>query len=404
MRHYMSGSKRGQDPKTNHTARRVFDSKTAQTGNPASKPVTWPDVSSTGITREPLDYVGVANRSSDGFTLIWDSPEGKYKNFVVTTKEVGKQEGPKPKQVREDQRGEHRDIGNEDDNEEQRSKPVKEADDAGSEAENRLPESVITHTPKKQSSTNIKSAAQSDKSLIKVLPGSTRSFQFEDLFPQTEYTVTLLGTGPGRLSRLHKLVISTGPEPPTNIVFSKVTENSLTVSWTKPKSPVDGFKVTYTHTEDGEPMSVSVDSEESTLTLSQLSPGSSYEVSIISTLGLDESDPVKDLVRTLPDPPTHLKAVNVTDTKALLLWRPALATIDKYTIVYGSGTGSELRISVSGNAAEQQLSGLEESTTYTVTITSQLAVWRAPWPPPALPPPAAQGEMEMVLVTYRPKM
>lgn len=43
-----------------------------------------------------------------------------------------------------------------------------------------------------------------------------------------------------------------GPEPPTNIIFSELTENSLTVSWTKPKSPVSGFKVTYTHTEEGE--------------------------------------------------------------------------------------------------------------------------------------------------------
>ncbi|XP_040908817.1 tenascin-X isoform X2 [Toxotes jaculatrix] len=163
-----------------------------------------------------------------------------------------------------------------------------------------------------------------------------------------------------------------GPEPPTNIAFSKVTENSLTVSWTKPKSAVSGFKVTYTHAEDGEPVSVSLDSKDSTLGLSQLSPGSTYEVSIISILGLDESDPIKDTVMTLPDPPTDLRAVNITDTKALLLWRPALATIDRYAIVYGSGTDSEVRITVSGNAAEQQLTGLEGSTTYTVTITSQL--------------------------------
>ncbi|TDH03682.1 hypothetical protein EPR50_G00144440 [Perca flavescens] len=199
-----------------------------------------------------------------------------------------------------------------------------------------------------------------------------RSFQFENLPPQTEYTVTLLGKGPGLLSRLHKLVISTGPEPPTDIAFSAVTENSLTVSWTKPKTPISGFKVTYTHTDDGEPVSVTVDSGDSTVGLSQLSPGSSYEVSVISILGLDESDPIKDFVMTLPDPPTDLRAVNVTDTKALLLWRPALAAVDKYAIVYGAGTDSELRITVSGNAAEQQLSGLDGSTTYTVTISSQL--------------------------------
>lgn len=48
----------------------------------------------------------------------------------------------------------------------------------------------------------------------------------------------------------------------------------------------------------GEPVSVSVGSDDSTLHLSQLSPGSSYEVSVISVLGLDESDPTKDLVVT----------------------------------------------------------------------------------------------------------
>lgn len=234
-----------------------------------------------------------------------------------------------------------------------------------------MPDSSVTQVPKIQSSTAVEPTAR-DKTFKKVLPGSARSFQFEDLPPQTDYTLTLLGKGPGLLSRLHKLVISTGPEPPSNIVFSKVTESSLTVSWTKPKSPVSGFKVTYTHADDGEPVSVTVDSEDSALDLSRLSPGSTYEVTIISTLGLDESDPIKDSVMTVPDPPTDLRAINVTDTTALLLWRPALATIDKYAIVYGSGTGSELRISVSGNAAEQQLSGLEGSTTYTVTITSQL--------------------------------
>lgn len=41
----------------------------------------------------------------------------------------------------------------------------------------------------------------------------------------------------------------------------------------------------------------------------------------------------------VPDPPTDLRAFNVTDTTALLLWRPALATVDKYIIVYGAGTG-----------------------------------------------------------------
>ncbi|XP_041811853.1 tenascin [Chelmon rostratus] len=376
MRHYISGTQRRVDTKTNNTTKRLLDSKTEQTRSDDSKRLTGSDFSSPEVTREPLDYVGVTNRTSDGFTLTWDSPEGKYRNFVVTRKQVGKDGRPKQEQSKKDHAEDQEDSEKQGHNkaEEANLHPTKETEPekGSSEDENRVPESISTGVSRIQSSTAAKLVTGSDSTFKKVLPAPARSFQFEDLPPQTEYTVTLLGKGPGLLSRLHKLVISTGPEPPTDIVFSKVTENSLTVSWTKPKTSISGFKVTYTHVEDGEPVSVSVDSEDSTLGLSRLSPGSSYEVSVISILGLDESDPIKDFVMTLPDPPTDLRAVNVTDTKALLLWRPALAAIDKYAIVYGSGTGSEVRVTVSGNAAEQQLSGLEGSTTYTVTITSQL--------------------------------
>ncbi|CAI5686339.1 unnamed protein product [Oreochromis niloticus] len=357
IRHYTGGSQKSENPKT-------FESKTKQT-NPTS------DLSSSGVLREPLDFVGVTNQTTDGFALIWDSPEGKYKNFVVTRKEAGKEEDMEPKEKVHDYQDSGKEGGREEEKENRTPNRDTISKNVGTEDENRVPESLVTHAPRIQSKTIIK-PTENEKTFKKVLPGSARSFRFEDLPPQTEYTLTLLGKGPGVLSRLHKLVISTGPEPPSNIVFSKVTENSVTVSWTKPKSPVSGFKVTYTHAEDGEPVSVSLDSKDSTVGLSKLSPGSSYEVTVISTLGLDESDPVKDFVMTLPDPPTHLRAVNVTDSTALLLWRPALAAVDKYSIVYGAGTGSEVKVTVSGNAAEQQLSGLEGSTTYTVTVTSQL--------------------------------
>uniref|UniRef100_A0A8C6M6M5 Tenascin XB n=1 Tax=Nothobranchius furzeri TaxID=105023 RepID=A0A8C6M6M5_NOTFU len=274
---------------------------------------TVPKVSPPEVTRESLDFVGVTNRTSAGLTLVWDSPQGKNKKLVRSGTESVKRE--ELQKIINTQK-------------QDKDQQIKVLASNNRDHETWVPDEFVTQAPKTQGST----VSQSTSSA-----GSSHS---EHLPPQTDYTLTLLGKGPGLLSRLQKLVISTGPEPPSNIVFSKVTENSLTVSWTKPKSPVSGFKVTYIHADEGEPVSVSVDSEDSTLDLSQLSPGSSYEVSVISTLGLDESDPIKDFVVTLPDPPTDLKAVNVTDTKALLLWRPALVAVDKYTIVYGAGTGS----------------------------------------------------------------
>lgn len=168
------------------TQRMEQDPKHTRTGD--SKSLMESDIPSSGVTREPLGYVGVTNRTSDGFRVTWDAPEGKYKNFVVTSKEVSK--------------------GDKLDEKELKHQPTKETD-GSPENENRVPESV-TPIPSIQSTTEVNPAKESDKTFKKVVPGSARSFQFEDLPPQTEYTVTLLGKGPGLLSRLHKLVISTG--------------------------------------------------------------------------------------------------------------------------------------------------------------------------------------------------
>ncbi|XP_032396065.1 flocculation protein FLO11 [Etheostoma spectabile] len=236
IRHHNGGSKRTED-KTSNIAKRLFESKTESID---SELQTGSDVPSSVVTREPLDYVGVTNRTSDGFTLVWDSPENKYKNFVVTSKDIGKEEGPTQDSKKDhedqedsrkeakDQEEEHEDSRKEakDQEEEQEDlrkdggieevevtkQPTKEthSENGSSEHENQVPESVSMPVPRIQSGTTAKSVAGSDNTFKKVLSGSARSFQFENLPPQTEYTVTLLGKGPGLLSRLHKLVISTG--------------------------------------------------------------------------------------------------------------------------------------------------------------------------------------------------
>ncbi|KAK1788963.1 hypothetical protein P4O66_015863 [Electrophorus voltai] len=206
------------------------------------------------------------------------------------------------------------------------------------------------------------------------LPSERNSAQVVLLEPGRLYDISLVAERDGTQSLPVTVQAIPGPEPPSKLAFTELSEGSLTVSWTRPRSPVSGFKVTYMHTKDGEPVSKAVNSANSSLALSQLSPGSSYEVSVISVHGLDESDPIRDVVTTLPDPPTDLSVINVTDTKALLLWRPALATVDQYVIVYGSeeAPGSDLTIKVSGNTVEHQLQGLRSSTRYTVSISSQL--------------------------------
>lgn len=42
---------------------------------------------------------------------------------------------------------------------------------------------------------------------------------------------------------------------------------------------------------------------------------------------------------TALDKPRGLTAVNITDTGALLLWQPAIATVDGYVITYTADSG-----------------------------------------------------------------
>ncbi|XP_016430775.1 tenascin-X-like isoform X1 [Sinocyclocheilus rhinocerous] len=206
------------------------------------------------------------------------------------------------------------------------------------------------------------------------LPPERDSAQIDSLESGRLYDISLVAEKDSIRSLPATAQATPGPEPPSNLAFSDVTDSSFMVSWTKPKSKVSGFKITYTHVQEGEPISVSVDSESVHLALSPMSPGSTYEVRVMSVLGRDESDSIQDTVTTLPDPPTDLRAINVTDSKALLLWRPALATVDHYVIVYSSeaAPGSGISIRVSGNAAEEQLQALQSSTRYRVSVHSQL--------------------------------
>lgn len=141
--------------------------------------------------------------------------------------------------------------------------------------------------------------------------------------------------------KFHPLTIfSPGPEPPTDLMFSNITETSVSVSWGKPKSIVAEFKVTYTNIVTGtvnvfelscfsvltikcycfqtnwcatinwdaynalpfyaagESGSMSVDSQLSHVLLSKLSAGSTYDITVSSVLETLESEPITASVTT----------------------------------------------------------------------------------------------------------
>ncbi|KAF4103423.1 hypothetical protein G5714_016306 [Onychostoma macrolepis] len=291
-----------------------------------------------------IGSVEVHNITSTGFIMSWEAPRDMFKNFTISRREI---------------RG-----GNEDFEKIQDGAAAVNVTDVQRPSLNRTSTKVQSSKPE----------GKTVKKFSQVLAGTARSYFFKGLQPQTRYSVSLFGSGLGVRSKIHRLTLSTGPEPPTDLMFSNITQTSFSVSWTKPKSIVAEFKVTYTNIVTGESGSMSVDSQLSHVLLSKLSAGSTYDITVSSVLETLESEPVTASITTVPDSPTELKVVNITDTKALLVWKPSQAKVDSYILSYGTTKSPNVTITVtlSGSTVEHQLRGLHRSSLYMVKIKSQV--------------------------------
>uniref|UniRef100_A0A8C5A5T0 Tenascin C n=1 Tax=Gadus morhua TaxID=8049 RepID=A0A8C5A5T0_GADMO len=198
----------------------------------------------------------------------------------------------------------------------------------------------------------------------RVLAGEDRRAAFPDLREDTEYEIELFGLVAGRRSKSLTAVAQTELGTPTGIRFSDVTDTSAMVHWMVPRARVDSYRVTYVPAHGGSPRSVTVDGGESSTVLSNLTPGVMYHVAVIASKASRESEPGSDTVTTALDKPRGLTAVNISDTGALLLWQPAIATVDGYIITYTASVMER----VSGNIVEFEMNSLVPATHYTVKV------------------------------------
>lgn len=155
---------------------------------------------------------------------------------------------------------------------------------------------------------------------------------------------------------------------PKGIRFSDVTDTSATVHWVTPRARVDSYRVTYVPVYGGNAKTLSVDGSSSQIVLPNLTPGVTYKVTVIAIKGQRESEPGSDSVTTALDKPRGLNAVNITDSEALLLWQPAIATVDGYVITYSADLVAPVMERVSGNVVEFEMNSLAPATHYTVKV------------------------------------
>ncbi|XP_039362412.1 tenascin isoform X2 [Mauremys reevesii] len=201
-----------------------------------------------------------------------------------------------------------------------------------------------------------------------IVPGHERTQDITGLKEGTKYDIELYGLISGQRSQPISAVASTAVGSPKAISFSDITENSATVSWSPPRTRVESFRISYVPITGGTPNVVTVDGTKTRTKLVKLIPGVDYTVSIISIKGFEESEPISGILTTALDSPSGLVAVNITDSEALAIWQPAIATVDNYVISYIAEDEPEVTQTVSGNTVEYDLNGLHPATEYMLRI------------------------------------
>ncbi|XP_032424934.1 tenascin isoform X4 [Xiphophorus hellerii] len=200
------------------------------------------------------------------------------------------------------------------------------------------------------------------------IPASESTYVLPNLIPGTSYTLTLAAERGHRRSKPVSLTASTGLSAPRGLHFTEVTDSTAVVHWSIPRFPVDNYRITYVPFEGGSPLIVTADGGVSEMVLINMFPGKTYQVTLSSLKGLEESEPSTGTVTTALDSPRGLTVINVTDTSALLLWQPSVATVDGYVITCSADAVSPVVEHVSGNIVEFQMNTLVPGTLYTVGV------------------------------------
>ncbi|XP_071981162.1 tenascin isoform X3 [Engystomops pustulosus] len=198
--------------------------------------------------------------------------------------------------------------------------------------------------------------------------GDANSYEITGLEPGKEYTITLVAEKGRYKSKPATVVGRTALGSPKGLSFADITENSAKVIWLAPKIRVTKFLITYIPVAGGPSNTVEVDGSRTTTTLVNLLPGVEYRVSLVSVKGSEESAPASDTLTTALDSPSGLRAINVTDSEALALWKPSLASVDSYVLSYSAKNAPAVEVTVSGNTVENDIIGLQPATEYVLRI------------------------------------
>ncbi|XP_061656274.1 tenascin-like isoform X2 [Phyllopteryx taeniolatus] len=202
-------------------------------------------------------------------------------------------------------------------------------------------------------------------------PGETTMATITGLKAGTEYGIGVTGVKNERESLPATINAATDLDPPRDLEQTVSTETSISIRWEKPHAKVSRYRLVYV-SRDGQVEETVIPASETTFVLPDLTPATSYTVTLTAERGHRMSSPVTLAASTEAARPSvaNLTFSDITWEGFTASWSPLGGDFDSFVVEVTNldNTAQSQNLSVSGGALSLGLWGLNANTSYMVGL------------------------------------
>ncbi|KAK3588480.1 hypothetical protein CHS0354_012890 [Potamilus streckersoni] len=145
------------------------------------------------------------------------------------------------------------------------------------------------------------------------------------------YVVTIATVLANKESDKLSKIFRTSPNPPENVTASVLSSKQVRVKWKAPNGRVDNYTVALTSLADGRKWEVTITAD--SYIFLNLTPGTAYNLTVVSNIGELSSDKIARQITTNPLAVQNMVVSGVTPTSISVNWtEPVNFSVDQYEL------------------------------------------------------------------------